>query len=615
MCDQTDWVSGPGVLGPVNSWGKAFYQSSNITYNVQGQISPMSSGTVDYTAWGKHIIDTDSKIMNHSIVAADFDGDSSMDLVGWKGLSNTLQFYKNDGSNNFSKVNSYSGPATGPNAYGWGGFIATDDFNKDGKPDVVVPVCDDNWQYGGLMWFENKGNFNFTSHLISSTPCFSVATGDIDNSGNISIVAGCYYDASSYPFGVCIYKNSGGGNFTLSQTLKVSAWRVRLDDMNNDGYKDLIIGDPFDSLIYIYLNNKNGTFPSSPSGTISIAGVDGLWTRDMDNDGYEDIIFGSQPPSSSAFSIYWYHNSGDGLNYTPHHTVHAAGDMKYGDGAYTEDFDMDGKADVVSSYQYLAWFRQIGPDNFTEYQIDNYGYPSSHWVIPFKLNRGTCTKSGTINLLVCYEGNFAWYENNMVGQFASSADLESSILKSVCSDSGETTTWLYFGYDVCNPSAGALTFQFRTGNTAGEVTSAQWSTPVSSVTATGSVRDSFSLASLATKGLFQYRVNCTGGSDAPIVYEVWVTYKCSPSGVDEKNVSSPFSWQIQNNEICYSLPEKANISISLYDITGRLAKKIDNGKQLPGAYRTSISSLNPGIYFVIFSNNGVKTTQKMVLVK
>ena len=36
---QTDWVSGPGTLGPVSSWGSAFYQSTDVNYNITGQLS------------------------------------------------------------------------------------------------------------------------------------------------------------------------------------------------------------------------------------------------------------------------------------------------------------------------------------------------------------------------------------------------------------------------------------------------------------------------------------------------------------------------------------------------------------------------------------------------
>jgi hypothetical protein len=198
----------------------------------------------------------------------------------------------------------------------------------------------------------------------------------------------------------------------------------------------------------------------------------------------------------------------------------------------------------------------------------------------------------------------------MASQFATSSYLESSILNSQCTDAA---TWGYFGYDVCTPSATALSFQFRTGNTQTEVTSAAWSSPVS-ITA-GTLKDSISLATLTPAKLFQYRINCKGTTDAPVVYEVWLNYICGASGVSEKHLFSPVSLEIEGNEICYSLQAKANISISLYDITGRLAKTIENREQEAGTYRVTASNLKSGIYFVVLSDNGMKTTRKMVLMK
>lgn len=47
---QDDWVGGLGVAGPVLDWGNKFWQSSDITYNNQGQISPIIT-TVNYYNW------------------------------------------------------------------------------------------------------------------------------------------------------------------------------------------------------------------------------------------------------------------------------------------------------------------------------------------------------------------------------------------------------------------------------------------------------------------------------------------------------------------------------------------------------------------------------------
>ena len=106
---QTDWLSGPGVLGPVNSWGAKFYQSDSITYNIQGQISPIATD-VNYNAWVRHIISYDTAIGGlNSLFPGDFDNDGDPDLVGAKGGANIIVFYENLGDT-FVQVSSFSAP-------------------------------------------------------------------------------------------------------------------------------------------------------------------------------------------------------------------------------------------------------------------------------------------------------------------------------------------------------------------------------------------------------------------------------------------------------------------------------------------------------------------------
>ena len=81
---QTDWLSGPGTLGPVGAWGTAFYQSDSINYNISGQISLVS--TTIAGGWTKHIIQTNTQIRGQDgVYPADFDGDGDLDLAAWWG--------------------------------------------------------------------------------------------------------------------------------------------------------------------------------------------------------------------------------------------------------------------------------------------------------------------------------------------------------------------------------------------------------------------------------------------------------------------------------------------------------------------------------------------------
>ncbi len=570
---QTDWILGPGVLGPVNSWDAAFHQSDSMTYNIQGLVSPVATD-VNPNAWVKHIIDQDTDIRNiNSLVPGDFDNDGDLDLVGAKGGADIIVFYENLGDT-FVQVSSFAAPGS-HNA-----FISVNYINNDSLMDVVVSGG------SGLSWFENSGGFTFVEHIIDPlTNCGFVETGDIDNDGNIDIATG----GESIWGPIDIWKNDGSGSFTVAQTISDNAWRLRFDDLDGDGNLDLINAEyrATGGGTHIYFNDGTGFFTEVTS--LANSGVDGMWSRDFDNDGDQDVLTGE---FGSSDYLRWWENDGTGSDYTSH-TVYN-GSSSYGDGAFAEDMDMDGKADVLSGYKKLGYFKQITLDDFTEYVIDPALPYETHWLSPF--HRGMCFSG--LDVLVSCKGYFLWYENQMANQFTDSSWLESSVLNSNC-----PAEWLWFGYDVCCPFDSAISFQFRSGKDLSEITGKSWSTPPVFLPGLDYFADSVDLTPFTTNRdmLFQYKINSTTVAlDAPIIYEVWVKWKCGGVGVEEElKVESeklevypnPF---IQWTEVRSQKPEAR---IEVYDMMGRLVeetKKNTIGENLPtGVYFVKVRGHKP----------------------
>ncbi|MDD5528503.1 MAG: clostripain-related cysteine peptidase [bacterium] len=69
--------------------------------------------------------------------------------------------------------------------------------------------------------------------------------------------------------------------------------------------------------------------------------------------------------------------------------------------------------------------------------------------------------------------------------------------------------------------------------------------------------------------------------------------------------------------IKYSLPNKANISLRLFDLTGRLVKTLYSGEQVAGTHNVSLKSseLSKGIYFVTLQTGTVTKTQKLTILR
>jgi hypothetical protein len=601
--EQDDWVSGGGILGPVSEWEKNFYITNNVTYNVAGQLSPIASSW-DYGDWIRHPIDG-GDIYQHAIWPADFDLDGDIDFAGWKGGENNIVFYENDGNNNFTPVQTYAGPGPG----NWG-FIYGADLDNDGDIDLVV--CSSQLRTDrGVNWYRNEGNFVFQTNSISTTCTFFPFGGDIDGDGDIDLVLTDGWDPP-----IEIWQNNGG-SFTLRQTISDGGWRAKIEDVDGDGDNDLIYGRPEDTggRVRICLNDGNGNF-GSPQTVGPSCPVDALWLRDVDNDGDLDIICGAWEPQ--AHQVWWLENSGDGINYTYHVVCDTSSSTYFfGDGGFCEDIDLDGKADVVSGAAALAWFKQQNYDDFIPYELEqpvSNGY--THWVYPIKLKGKGCFESTNVDILACWSeesDRFIWYENNIVKEFGNGW-LESSVLKGCSTDS--LTKWLYFGWEVCCPFDSAIIFQIRGANGIDSIPIAPWSENII-ITPSNEI-DSVSvfIPGIVDTGdnMFQYRVKFDGKEDAGIVYKVWVTYECDtfPTYVEERERKIKDRITVLGERVLYSIEEKKEIELSLYDISGRLIEILDKGIRY-GSYCIELPPLRKGIYFVTIRGEKIKEGKKIVI--
>ncbi|MDD2891026.1 MAG: M4 family metallopeptidase [bacterium] len=81
-----------------------------------------------------------------------------------------------------------------------------------------------------------------------------------------------------------------------------------------------------------------------------------------------------------------------------------------------------------------------------------------------------------------------------------------------------------------------------------------------------------------------------------------------------KNYPNPFS---KSTNISYYLPTATNVSLKLYDISGRCVKTLVNEIKKLGHYTSEINSekLKSGIYFAKFQAGDFRKTQKLVLMK
>lgn len=386
---------------------------------------------------------------DHAQVIFDYNGDGDLDFFGW--LQNTTP----DASGA-----SVTGPGLWvwwPNYYVegsqptyhtstviWGPKPYLNDFNNDGIIDLVWQVV--NLHSNGLggyygpaheLVIHELNENGFTERLIGSpTAPHGMATGDIDNDGDIDIVSG------EWIFGSCDHVsipkfliNDGSGNFTETTDLlaegsifaqnnscvDMAYTYVDLFDINNDGNLDLITGyyaeeetpdfviDLYDTTGYspdditvaygdgtgnFSLNNGFKTLYSTPAYPLSLntnAILLGGNFVDLNGDGYVEFI-AVETYGYSGAGIRVYNNiSGTGFEDVTSQYIDQSIDMH--SGAFG-DFSQLQEGDLSISY------------NVDIIDIDNDGDYDIHWTWPVTEDYNSTIKvaywenvGGTFNLI------------------------------------------------------------------------------------------------------------------------------------------------------------------------------------------------------------------------
>jgi hypothetical protein len=150
---------------------------------------------------------------------------------------------------------------------------------------------------------------------------FSVTSGDLDNDGDIDVLIGDISETNQENF--FYYRNDGtpgSHNFTYDHTMSLANWGLRyyhnplLDDIDNDGDLDLMIGDTYFDYSHptnLTLYRNDGT-PESPVWTFETNDFQNIISEhrnvstapclaDIDNDGDKDLFVTSNATGLQLF--------------------------------------------------------------------------------------------------------------------------------------------------------------------------------------------------------------------------------------------------------------------------------------------------------------------------
>ena len=180
---------------------------------------------------------------NPVIAAADFDGDSNIDVAA--GVGGNLILLLGDGVGNLA-------PQTAQLTGEIQGRISTADFNGDQLPDLAVANAATD---GSISLFTNQAGTFTQAQTFSTASPFSLVATDLNQDGTPDIAVASDLDAGLNSHLVTI--TSDAGAFTSQDPLLIGNVNLRgitASDLNEDNIPDVILTDTSNSRLVLFLS-------------------------------------------------------------------------------------------------------------------------------------------------------------------------------------------------------------------------------------------------------------------------------------------------------------------------------------------------------------------------
>jgi hypothetical protein len=531
---------------------------------------------------------------NHGVAVADFNNDGWDDIFAFCREA-PCQMYKNNGDGTFTDVAKDAGVNhTGtPSACVWA------DINNDGWLDLFVGNRDEN----NLLYINNgNGTFNNiagSAGVMMGNKVKAALFADVDRDGLIDL-----YLARLTADNI-LYRNIGNStfsNFTLpsgATNLNISMGAVFLD-YDNDSDLDLYLTHDANRPFILYQNNGSGHFTdvSAQSGANIAAMGMGVDFGDVNNDGWLDLYITNLLDNALLL------NNGNGT-FTNSAVSAGVNDYGMGWGCSFLDFDNDGWQDLyIANDSYFSPYPNLLYHNTgnNTFQVVSQGTPLHSMQAGYGIASLDYDDDGKLDIYLANTGgsvgnqlfknempdDYNWVKIKATGTVSNRAAIgtrvtvEAGGMKLIDEIAGGS------GY----ASQNSLTLHFGLAQaTVIDKLTIRWPNGLTEEFTEMDVNETYHF--IEGQGI---------ATETKFVEETSFKFKSVTPNPFSGNVD--FTFQIDRLE---------EVTINLFDLSGRLARTIFDGTLPPGIQKVSWdgSLLPKGIYFARIQTSGSSFSIKL----
>lgn len=300
----------------------------------------------------------DDRPLVANVAIVDLDGDGLQDILVADAAANVITWIRQAPAGTFTEhtIGEVAGPA----------HVQAVDMDGDGDLDVLVAslgvLFPNNAKIGAVIVLENDGRQSFTKRVLVDqiARVSDVRAGDLDGDGDLDLaVAQFGYDQGETRW----MENKGNWQFDSHVLQSLSGpINAEIADVDGDGDLDIVslVSQEWEE-IYVFENDGRGRFTPHRVFGASNEDFGSSWITlvDLDHDGDIDVLYSNgdafdyAPPTGRNWNgLQWLENTG-GLSFR----YHRVGDFPGASSPQAADVDDDGDIDIVVVSAYNEWSR------------------------------------------------------------------------------------------------------------------------------------------------------------------------------------------------------------------------------------------------------------------